>query len=280
MTDVFRVQRVMTGEEARALIGDVVPEKEPNCTQAGLYVDADTDEPVFLYLPLPEGAAELRAAVRGAGMGTTRRSTGLKNASRSFGMTPRRPVMQRNACRATSLAADDPAAHHVLVHLGDVFSRMMEDLLPEIAAHDRDYIEQVLPDWRLTDDSLWTSGVINRSSELPYHLDRANFPTWSAMPVVRRHMRGGYLDLVEYDLVCACRDSWVTFFLGNKYVHGVTPMRAIKPDAYRYSIVYYALSGMKNCFETAIEQARGKADRTEREDALAESLDITTAHEE
>ena len=66
-------------------------------------------------------------------------------------------------------------------------------------------------------------------------------------------------------LVCACRDGWVVFFVGNQLLHGVTPMRSITKDAYRYSIVYYALRGMKDCFTYAVEQKRGRENRTRRE---------------
>jgi hypothetical protein len=124
----------------------------------------------------------------------------------------------------------------------------------------------------MTDDALWTSGVINKSSQLPYHRDGFNYETWSAMPVVRRNMAGGYLNFVEYNAVVACRDGWVLFFPGYKYVHGVTPMESKGDDAYRYSIVYYALRGMKDCFTYAAETARGQIERTERETHMAKVI--------
>lgn len=263
--EVRPVQRVLTREQARPLIGDDVGEMEPNLTLPGIYVDADTQEPAYVYLPMPTMVAELRAATRGISMGTTRRAIGVKNASASFGMMPRRPAMRRESCKSTSMSTQQPDEHRVLVELGAVFTGMMRSLLPQQANADHSYIEKVLPEWRLTDDALWTSGVVNRSSTLPYHLDTANHPTWSAMPVVRRGMRGGYLHVPEYDLVCACRDGWVSFFVGEKLVHGVTPMRALTEDAYRYSVVYYALQGMQDCFTAAVEQRRGRVNRTQRE---------------
>ena len=42
-------------------------------------------------------------------------------------------------------------------------------------------------------------------------------------------------------------------------------MKPVSEDAYRYSVVYYALRGMKDCHTTALEQARGWRKRTERE---------------
>lgn len=265
MTDLLRVERVLSPAQAKALKGEDVPEKQPTCTLPGIYVDAETDEPVFVYLPMPEMVSELRAAVLGMEFSTTKRATGMRNSSRTFGMAPRRIARRREACKSTNMSIEQPEQHAVLVDMAEIFTRMLRGLLPAVAEQDDEYVEKVLPEWRMGEDSLWTSGVVNRSSTLPYHYDGANFPTWSAMPVVRRGMRGGYLDVPEYDLVCTCRDGWVIFFVGNQLLHGVTPMRSIARDAYRYSVVYYALKGMKDCFTYAVEQRRGQENRTRRE---------------
>lgn len=265
MTEIHRVQRVMTTDQAKAMIGDPVADKEPTCTAPGIYVDSETEQPIFVYLPMPRMVPELRRAVLDLKMASTVRANGMANVSRTFGMAPRKPMMRREACTATTMSIEQPESHQVLVDLAEVFTQMMRELLPEVTEHDHLVVEQVLPEWRMTDDALWTSGVVNRSAALPYHLDRANFNTWSAMPVIRRHMRGGYLDIPEYDLVCACRDGWVTFFLGQALVHGVTPMTPVRKDAYRYSVVYYAMKGMKDCFTVAVEQARARETRGERE---------------
>jgi len=274
--NIYRVERKLDEAEAKARNGDPVPHLQANLTQEGLYIDADTDEAIFYYAPMPRLVPELRRAVLNMKMGVTTRGTGMENASRVFGMTPRRPIRKRDFCAASTLSGEVPYDHDVLVELAEVFAEMFFAVLPEQARQDREIINQILPEWRMTDNAMWTSGVVNRSAALPYHKDGANFPTWSAMPVVRRNMRGGYLHLVEHDLVCNCRDGWVTFFFGNKYVHGVTPMQPTSRDAYRYSIVYYALRGMKDCFTYAIEQSRGRAMRTAREEnMLAEAFDIT-----
>ena len=269
---IFEVERKVSAADAKLMSGQAVPDLEPNLTEEGLYIDADTEEPIFYYAPMPRLVGELRRAVVNMKMSTTTRGTGTENASRVFGMTPRRSFRRRDHCGATTLSIDSPERHDVLVELSDVFAEMFLAVLPEQAIGDRAAIDAIPPEWRMTDNALWTSGVVNRSSILPYHTDGANFPTWSAMPVIRRNMQGGYLHLVEHDLVCSCRDGWVTFFYGNKYMHGVTPMHATRKDAYRYSIVYYALRGMKDCFTYAIEQSRGRIKRTERERTIAEGL--------
>jgi hypothetical protein len=261
------VDRVLTVAEGDATLGDWVGEREPNVTTATVFADSDSGEPVLAYLPVPGGLAGLRRAVLQVRFNTEtlRGGTGMRNRSRTFGMAPRKVVQQREACRPAALAHEQPAEHAAVVEVADRVAAMLREIAPEVYEHDRTVMGQVDGDWRLTAESLWTSGVINKASRLPYHRDAFNFATWSAMPVVRRGMAGGYLHLPEWDLTVACRDGWAVMFPGWKYVHGVTPMRPTAPDGYRYSVVYYALKGMKNCFEHAIEVAEGRRRRTARE---------------
>lgn len=272
---IIPIKRVMTPDEATELVGTVVEPREANIKEAGIYVDADTSEPFLAYFPMEEEVNLLRRSVLNVKYTTTRRSgMGFDNQSRTFGMAPRKAMQQRESCRPTSLASEQPEEHAVVVAFADKFARMFKEFAPDLFANDTNVINDsgIDKEWRMTDDALWTSGVINKSSQLPFHRDGFNYETWSAMPVIRKGMNGGYLQFVEYDAVIACADGWVLFFPGYKYVHGVTPMEARRPDAYRYSIVYYALRGMKDCFTFAVETAQGKVARTERETHMAKVL--------
>lgn len=266
--EVIRVDRRMTAQEATALVGDMVEPQEPNVTSPCVLTDSKTDEPVFAYLPIGDRSA-LRRAVLNIQYGHTTRASGLQNASRTFGNAPRKPVYGRDGCKQTKLADESPAEHQELENWADRLEEMLAEIAPGVAKRDRETLDAVNVDWRIGAGSLWTSGVINRSSRLPYHRDGFNFPTWSAMPVLRRKMDGGYLSIPEYDITCACRDGYALFFAGHELVHGVTPMQATASDGYRYSVVYYALRGMKDCFTYAVETAHAKRKRTEREREMA-----------
>ena len=273
------VQRVLGHREALEGFkgsedGLIVPDLDPNVTTAQLLVDVDTDEPVLAYLPLPEGPVQdLRQAVRSIRYGETlRQSTGLRNKSRTFGMAPRKMYQKRESCRPTALSTDQPAEHAVIVGLGSLLSGMMHDLAPGIVARDEQIMEAVEDEWKLAEGSTWTSGVVNNTTVLPYHVDGANFPTWSCMPVLRRGVRGGCLSVPEYGLVVGCRDGWTVCFNGFDLWHGVTPLRLVEPDGYRISVVYYSLRGMKDCFTYAVETSKGAARRTAREDGIAAAL--------
>jgi hypothetical protein len=266
----FEITRVLTADEAKSVIGDTVEAAEPEINDAGIYRDSETGEVVLVYMPYPGDLKALRQAVMNTGMSTTLRSSGVRNLSRTFGMASRSVVLKRESCRPASLAWDFPEAQMVLNGAADALSSTFKEILPEVHEHDTAILEQVLPEWRMTEDALWTSGVINQSSQLPFHRDRANFETWSAMPVVRRSMSGGHLTMPEFGITINCRDGWVLYFNGNKYVHGVTPMAPKTKDAYRYSIVFYALRGMKDCHTYALEVGEARKKRTAREQKMAE----------
>jgi hypothetical protein len=269
------LRRVMSAEDATALVGSTVPTLDPtdSLSRGGLWTDEETGEPVLGIFPCPELAA-LRQAVltvqaEGAfAMGTLRAGSGNRNKSVTFGYRPRKPMMSQEGCVLTAFNRDWPDEAAFLAHYSEVLAGQLAEGFPEIEVMGRDTIAQVLPDWRLSKSSLWTSGVINKESSLPYHRDGNNFPAWSVMPVIRRGVRGGHLHLPEYDIAIPCRDGFTVAFYGKGLVHGVTPMTKTQRDGYRISIVYYALQGLKDCHTFAEETAMARAKRTAREDAM------------
>jgi hypothetical protein len=272
--ETLRRPRTLTPDEATALIGAPVEPAEPNLTGATIVVDPDTEEPVVAYLPCPDVAELRRAVIRIETSSTSAgqiRADGMRVASRTFGYAPRRPVYRQDGCRVTALAEDAPDTQRVVMAYATRLRAVLDEVAPGVVASARKEMEGIDGDWKMG-ESEWTSGVINRSARLPYHRDAMNFPVWSAMPVVRRHMAGGYLAVPEYDLVIPCRDGWGVFFAGYKLVHGVTPMQPTRPDGYRFSLVYYALRGMQDCFTYAVEREYARTRRTQREQGIARKL--------
>lgn len=273
---VIKVTKIKSKEEVKEIKGLLVPDLEADITEEGMYVDEETGEPFLVYMKLPEDLVpKLRQAVRNvkySSSGVTRQSTGTENHSRTFGMSPRKPFQTREACRPTSLSYDQPEEHDVLVETADILSDIMREIAPDVYAHDVEETKEVSGEWRISERSLWTSGVINKTSTLPYHYDGNNFDMWSAMPVIRRGTRGGYLSIPEYNITVECRDGWVLFFPGFRLLHGVTPIAHVAKDAYRFTVVYYCLRGMKDCFTYAVEQAEARKRRTQREIGLASAV--------
>ncbi|QFG11149.1 oxidoreductase [Gordonia phage CloverMinnie] len=268
------VARVLTPEQGSAMVGETVAVHEPTPIEPGTIVhDADTGAPLLGYMRLEDPAPLRRALLSVDCSGGVQRQKNYRSRSRTFGYAPRRPVMGRESCTLTSITSEQPDVAQLLETYADQFSRHLKAISPEVVETNLATLGDVLPEWRLGEAKLWTSGVINDTAQLPYHRDGFNFPTWSAMPVVRRGTRGGHLHLPEWNIVVPCADSTVTFFEGFRWVHGVTPIQRVKAkEGYRISVVYYALKGMLNCREAAEEAAYGRRRRTEREADMAKRL--------
>jgi hypothetical protein len=267
----FLIDRVLNKEQADEVVGAKVEALEPNVNEAGIYRDRETGEAILVYAPYPATVTPLRKVVLDTNYSTTLRASGTRNASRTFGFTNRSAVLQREACTPTSLAWDSPESAITLNETAVVLGDYLREQLPEVFEHDMNELSQVLPEWRMTEDNLWTSGVINQASALPYHRDGSNFDTWSAMPVLRRGMDGGNLHMPEFGITINCRDGWALWFNGYAYVHGVTPMSPRAKDGYRYSIVFYAKRGMKDCHTYAVELGEARARRQGREEGMTDT---------
>lgn len=266
------VTRCLSPDQASELIGTTVPNLPPD--QVTVITDPAIltceGEPVAAYLPLAEAGHLRRAALAIDCSGGVQRNTTYRSRSRTFGYAPARVVTRRESCSLTALSRDQPEVEAVLETYADQFATMLEMIDPGIIPADQAVLGEILPEWRLGEAKLWTSGVVNDTAALPYHRDGFNFATWSAMPVLRRGVRGGYLHLPEFGVAFACADSTVTLFPGKRWVHGVTPLsRVRKDDGYRISIVYYALRGMRDCRTAAEETRKAQTKRTEREAAMA-----------
>lgn len=267
----IRLPRVATPDEATLLVGDFVPDREPNINGPTVVRDADTGDLVAAYLPITD-VARLRRALPHMHFGGVQRASNYRSKSQTFGFAPRRPIRRRESCSATSTSLKLPEVQRELDLIADQCARLLEEIDPEIVAASRAEVADVLPEWKIGESNLWTSGVVNDTAQLPYHRDNFNYPVWSAMPVLRRGVRGGRLHIPEYDLVVPCQDSYAVFFKGKDLVHGVTPITKKVPDGYRFSVVYYALRGMKDCYTHAVETAYGQRKRTERERDIARRL--------
>lgn len=284
---VYALPRLLQPKEASALVGtpvgtDLAPTfRSPRPGQQVRVLDADTGATIAAVTRLEDSMRRrLREVVLALPMGlrVARHNKQMPSKGATFGYAPPKPMARLEGCRLAMTSRDNPTAARVLNDTARALSAEFASLFPEQAAHDRDLVHgTVLEDWRLGEDSLWTSGVINDQNVLPYHRDGNNLETWSAMPVLRRGMDGGVLHLPEYDLVFPCGDGTVTWFYGRGLVHGVTPMHRRSVEAYRYSIVFYALRGMVDCATYAEETVKAALTRTIRERAEAARIRETLA---
>lgn len=292
MSDV-QVERVLDAKEAKKWLGQPVLDTLPHGSfflpspELGepTYV-RDGDKTLAIVTKLhPDWRAALRDAVRSTEMQSTARTganmgRNLGGTSRTFGWQERRIMTGRESCRATTMAVEHPEQHAVLEGLAGHLSRTFEQLHPQQARDDWSTVTgAVAPEWRMADDTIFTSGVINKSFQLPYHYDSQNFDSWSAMPTLRRGVRGGHLHLPEYGFAFPCEDGDVVWFCGRRLLHGVTPMttpplakRVGGSEPYRFSVVFYSLRGFKDCATHAVEMGEAAKRRTQREREMAKRI--------
>lgn len=227
---------------------------------------AGEETPSVAYLELDERLPEAVAALRSIDVRTNARSSGMLTPARTFGYAPKMPHRREEACRTASLARDQPEAHARIAGLSTLVEEHYRRLNADLYAQHVEAVTRVLPDWRLGNEGVFTSGIINRDSQLPYHYDRGNVAdVWSNMLVFKRACSGGDLVCPELDLCFRLRDHSLFMFDGQGILHGVSPFRLSRRDGYRFSIVFYSLHKMWQCEPIADSLGLQQRRRTERE---------------
>lgn len=176
------------------------------------------------------------------------RLNGMRYENRTFGTTAPSPLRQRYGCSYSQFNISYPEAYKILEQMTRMWWTLFAEYMPEDYANHKALVDdQIHPDW-LIGGYGWTSGIINNTAALPYHRDSNNIKgTVSAMLALRSRVGGGALHLPEYDLTLGIPDGSLTIFDGQDLWHGVTPLVNERPDAYRYTIVWYTKSGVKEC---------------------------------
>lgn len=210
-------------------------------------------------------------AVQRVHFNTSARTRGLVSTSRVFGYLPRITI-RRDYCTATSLSAEQPTEHADIAAGAAIVSRHYRAVHPDLyGRHQAAAADLPVQSYRLEDD-VFTSGIINENNPLKYHFDSGNLPdVWSGMLVFRDGVSGGMLALPEYDIAVALKHKSLFLFDGQGILHGVTPMRLLRPSARRYSLVYYSMRGLWSCEPLGAELARIRRKRTDREARRAQT---------
>jgi hypothetical protein len=233
-------------------------------------IDADTGAPIAIAV---NGESSARLAKKfgimkfGNPMGGGKRLAGYsQGAAKVFGYSPKRPIQTNcQTCRSTAIYRDYPA----IVPDLDALTRRAWELLGKYNPDRKRHLEECTKDikscWK-TAGTCFTSGILNKNTPLRYHYDAGNFPdSWSAMLWMVNGVRGGALALPHYNAKIVLQDGAWLFFSGQSLLHGVTPLKMISRDSYRYSLVFYANMEMRNCGTMREELENAKKRRTESE---------------
>lgn len=232
-----------------------------------LIYDEDQQEVTVAYLQLEEPADDVVAALRRIPYVQDARPSGMASKAKIIGYRGPSQLRGRQFCSAATLEQEDPEAHHLIMSYASKVARYYEQFHPTLYAEHQRQAEKVLPEWKI-EDSPFTSGIVNRDNVLAYHHDAGNFANvWSNMLGFKHGVLGGYLNIPEYDLALEISDNSLTMFDGQGLLHGVTPFRRTRRDAYRFTIVYYALKALWQCKdpeENVRSAARKRIEREER----------------
>jgi hypothetical protein len=249
-------------------------------------VDAETDAPIAAHYMLPRAALPLAEALAGAlpsirweadteSLSHEYRLSGIRNPSRVFGHSPPVPLRRRYWCGVSHFDTEHPDVAAGLRHMTPFVWDLFAGRLPaEAAAHHAAVDGLVHRDWWLGPEGRpvpFTSGILNKTSVLPYHTDAGNVAgSWSSMLVMRRRVGGGYLHVPGYGVAFSCPNGSVLSFAGGTHLHAVTPLaRRSGGPSYRFSVVWYARSEMRVCGSADDEARRAQTVATERGDEMA-----------
>lgn len=231
--------------------------------------DEDEQQATVVYLQLEDDTDDVVAALLRVAMVEDARTSGMASKARIFGYQGRSALRGRDFCNSATLAKEDPAAHETIMAYASRVARYYERFSPEVYAEHQRQVNKVLDEWKI-EDSPFTSGIINRDNQLAYHFDAGNITNvWSNMLGFKRGIQGGTLAIPEYDLALEIADNTLTMFDGQGLLHGVTPFTKTRKDAYRFTVVYYALRSLWQCLPLDEEVARARQRRVAREEKRA-----------
>lgn len=235
-------------------------------------------EPAIVALPAPESYRSLLAQLRLVKHGEWRktdRSSGLASkASMTIGFLPRVPFRQ-DFCYPCVLNRTHPELAAAVFAAARDASAAFAEYAPKRFETHCEQLEAVRSEWRIP-DSAYTSGIANKNNPLAYHLDAGNFHgSWSAMYAMQRGVRGGELVVPALRLAFDFGEQpTLIMFDGQSLMHGVAPFSLTGPTEYRYTMVLYALAGLRQCGSPEEELARVRVRKTDAERARTDPEEV------
>jgi hypothetical protein len=230
---------------------------------------------VGLYIKIPD---EILKGIRKASLTTKyvktfRVQKALPTQSSVFGSLPR-VTLRNDYCRFSEKTKKEQGNTTALFDFLPKLNEIYQTYLPEQFEHDLKVIqEQVSDDYKITENTPFTTANINVNHAIKYHKDTGNFRgNLSNVLILRDGIIGGELVFPEYEFALSQEDGYLAIFDGQNELHGCMPLIQTKKNPYRASIVYYTLENMKHCYPFEMELARIQKLSTER--AKKRSLNV------
>lgn len=227
--------------------------------------------PQILYINLDFDLSDLLWAVKQIKYQKSTRTAGMVSTSATFGYMPRRALLQ-DFCHSSNLQTKSPQAAYILEETAGKLAEIYQQHFPSVYAAHKEVAEvNILPEWRMGEgNSIFSSGIVNKDNQLPYHKDAGNFPgVYSNMVGLKHGIQGGHLICPEFGLKFEISDGSLLIFNGQEILHGVSPIKKMSADAYRYTVVYYTMQQMWKCLPMPEEIKRIRRVKTSREQKRA-----------
>ena len=193
----------------------------------------------------------------------TKRSGGMNTNARTFGYMPRRPLRQ-DFCYRCVFDRENPELFKDVYRVGEMAAKEFKAHVPHVYTEQMELLSVIPSEYKFPNFP-FTGGIINQDSSLMYHQDRANFlQSWSAMLGIKKHIEtgSGVLVVPQMNVALDVGDGALTLINGTKWWHGVSPIKFTRPDAGRYTMVFYANRQMVNCLPLDQEIQRAQLKRT------------------
>ena len=231
-------------------------------TPCKVYV-GDNELPSVVYCEIDQKLQDIVDACQSMKYGVSHRTRGMLQKSRTFGYMPATPVYQQDTCRVVQMAHEYPKQHAIFCEAAKLLAALYEQHNPSVYMEHQEKAKVVLDNYKLY-DTPFTSGIVNKDTQLPYHHDTGNFKNvWSNMFTFKDKIIGGNLTCPQLGLTFMLRDHSVLMFDGQNVLHGVTPFVKTHESGYRYTLVYYSLQQMWKCLPP--EEEIKRADIRQRE---------------
>lgn len=181
-----------------------------------------------------------------------------RTSDRTFGFKPANLIMgiSAGACEMNRMF---PETYSNLLDLGAFAMKEYEKFHPaKFHTHFEQVKSQVKEHW-IIPGTPYTQGIVNNTSSMRYHYDRDNFKgCWSVMVYFSHAVDGGDLLIPSLKVRLKIEDHTFVLFNGNGLIHGVNEIKKLRPNNYRYSIVYYSRRAMigLGSFDDEMEKIR------------------------
>lgn len=271
------VDLTQSPENTKELLSQKAYENDdPIISEDTVIIDKNTDEVLLIYKDTDEllDTDRMIEALSKVKFSVNKRTNGLVTQSEIIGYRPRMVGLAgKKTCSKTAFGNKYKSIEDDLFAVAKSAEKLYGEFAPRRYQNHSTLADNVRSEY-LMPETHFTSGIINKNNPLKYHLDTGNFKdVFSIMLGLKKDIKGGFLHIPELKVNLKISNGSLSMFDGQRFVHGVTPMKGTSEQSYRFTIVFYSLVQMWNCLETSLEVANAKKAEDRKLEKLLRMID-------